>query len=108
MFYYILHVIKYTIRLNNIINIMNRVYIFDLDDTLVLYTRKGLTVPKQTFHMLRALSHYYKIVIISYNPFAHIIAKHLGLLKYVSNVICGDYDSHILFQQAMNLFPINT
>lgn len=63
--------------------------VFDLDDTLVRYG-KNITVPRQTFHILRDLHlKGYKIAVISYNPLGKIIIQRLGLSKYVDYSICS-------------------
>src|SRR5579863_6582946 len=77
-------------------------YVFDLDDTLVFYGKKGPTIPRQTFHTLRQLRG--PIVVVSYNPLAHILASELGLMKYVNVIICGDCDRNVLVENAIKNF----
>jgi hypothetical protein len=65
--------------------------VFDLDDTLVRYGKKGACVPRQTFHCLRdlQLSGKFKISIVSYNPFCHYVAASVGLLKFADKIQYG-------------------
>lgn len=65
-------------------------YVFDLDDTLVMYKRE-IKVPRQTFHSLRNL--YLKgnkIAVISYNPYGEFIINITGLRKYISISCCSN------------------
>jgi len=62
-------------------------HIFDLDDTLVQYRKKKVSVPRQTFHALKSLSTC-KLAIISYNPGANSVVGLLGLTKYIDGIVC--------------------
>ncbi len=66
---------------------MNKLIIFDLDDTLVRYSNKGKKrcVPRQTFHCLRDLFlRGFILVCVTYNKFGVLIAHECGLFKYIS------------------------
>lgn len=65
------------------------VYIFDLDDTLVYYSKRGPVVPRQTFHKLRALHYSAMLMVVSYNPIACHVAAHLGLFKFCKYIVVG-------------------
>src|SRR5579883_3314981 len=57
-------------------------YIFDLDDTLIQYTRRGPNVPRQTFHALRALCQAgHECVVVTWNPFGSSLVVQTGLKK---------------------------
>ncbi len=78
-----------------------KLYIFDLDDTLVHYGRK-ITVPRQTFHVLRNLSHEgHEIVVVSYNSLCEVIMVITGLYKYVTMTMWGRDDRYMLVQRAL-------
>ncbi len=79
-----------------------KVYIFDLDDTLVRYSTKGAVVPRQTFHLLRRLHcEGHLILIVSYNPLCKIIALQTGLYKYAQFVVFGDSYRFLLVERAL-------
>lgn len=81
---------------------MNKdVYLFDLDDTIVYYSKRGLTVPRQTWHKLRALHFSATLILVSYNPLAFHIAGRLGLFKYCPCVIVGIEFRKELIAQAL-------
>ncbi len=63
--------------------------VLDLDNTLVYYGKR-ISVPRQTFHILRDL-HYrgFKIVVISYNPLGELLIAKTGLSKYISFSVCS-------------------
>ncbi len=63
-------------------------HVFDLDDTLIRYGRRGAVVPRQTFHALRAL-HYagHELAVVSYNPWARVLVASTGLDKYIAHTV---------------------
>lgn len=74
-----------------------KLYIFDLDDTLVRYGKCKKCVPKQTFHLLRRLHNEgHKIVIATYNPLAVFVVNTMGLNKYIEYIIYGTEYRHLL------------
>jgi hypothetical protein len=67
---------------------MAALHVFDLDDTLVRYGRRGPVVPRQTFHALRALRYAgHDCVVVSYNPGARLLVRLAGLTKYITRTI---------------------
>ncbi len=67
-----------------------KVVVFDLDDTLIKYSRKKICIPKQTYHILRLLKHkQFLIYIITYNPYGEFIVAQFGLFKYIEKVVYG-------------------
>jgi len=65
-------------------SILQKVIVFDLDDTLVRYSKKGRCVPRQTFHCLRDLHlRGYLLLAVTYNQFGVLIASECGLFKYI-------------------------
>lgn len=80
---------------------MSKIYVFDLDDTLVRYN-KGAIVPKQTFHRLRDLAYTYPIYIISYNPLCEHIIKSLLLDKYIKAVFYSSDIRYTLISKVLN------
>lgn len=85
-------------------------FIFDFDDCIVRYTKRGITVPKETWHALRRLSNRgCGVYIISYNVYAKDIAGHLGLFKYVKDVVSEDYSDHgsrsALVEKLTSIYP---
>jgi len=81
-----------------------KMVIFDLDDTLVKYVCGKFFVPKQTYHVLRLLKRNdFKITIVSYNPYAKIIASLCNLYQYTDRVICkGRYREELVFQLILD------
>lgn len=66
------------------------VVVFDLDDTLVRYTKKGAKVPRETWHLLRRLhENGVRLFVVSYNPMAAFLAAQLGLFRYIDKVVSG-------------------
>lgn len=66
------------------------VVVFDLDDTLVRYTKKGARVPRETWHALRRLwEGGVSLFIVSYDPLASFLVGQLGLFKYIDKVVSG-------------------
>lgn len=64
------------------------VFIFDLDDTLVFYNKRGVKVPRETWHALRFLHEQgVDMYVISYNPGVHFIASQLGLTRYIKEFV---------------------
>jgi len=65
-----------------------RRHVFDLDDTLVTYGRRGLVVPRQTFHTLRdLLAAGEEVVVVSFNPWARVLVSLMGLTRYVARTV---------------------
>ena len=83
-----------------------RLDIFDLDDTLVHYGRKKICVPRQTFHVLRALNQ--RIGVISFNALAHFVIAKTGLIKYVASVAAGEKPRAQLMQEVLASHPNQT
>ena len=82
-----------------------KLYIFDLDDTLVRYGKHKFCVPKQTFHMLRRLHNEgHKIVIITYNPLGTNLVKLTKLNKYVKEVVYGTEYRHLLLYKFLQSY----
>lgn len=87
--------------------------IFDLDDTLVC--GKKYKVPKQTFHVLRALKMKgHTLVIVTYNPLGIFVAHSRGLLNYFESVVYlknsterSDLILSVLFYYQIEQFPFN-
>ncbi len=78
-----------------------KLYIFDLDDTLVRYGKK-ISIPRQTFHVLRNLQcQGHQIVIVSYNPLCPLVVTHTKLRKYVKHEVYGSLDRHVLVEKAL-------
>ncbi|SPN79387.1 Haloacid dehalogenase-like hydrolase motif-containing [Brazilian cedratvirus IHUMI] len=64
------------------------VFVFDLDDTLVFYGKRGAKVPRETWHALRFLHEQeVDMYVISYNPEAYFIGAQLGLTRYIKDFI---------------------
>jgi hypothetical protein len=72
----------------------HKYHVFDLDDTLVRYGRRGrIAVPRQTFHALRALRHAgHECIVVSYNPTARVVTTLVGLNKYVALTVAATPD----------------
>lgn len=68
---------------------MRVLHIFDLDDTLVQYKKNKISVPKQTFHILRSAYHCVTFAVVTFNLFAKEIVNKTGLTKYVRYVVIG-------------------
>lgn len=82
-----------------------KLIIFDLDETLVTVNKKGLVVPRQTYHKLNLLlSLGYKMSIITYNPIPHIVLNSTSLLNYVDYFIYGNRDRNKLFEDALHKY----
>ncbi|ATE82263.1 Hydrolase 3 incomplete domain containing protein [Pandoravirus salinus] len=66
------------------------VVVFDLDDTLVRYTKRGAKVPRETWHALRRLhENGVQLYVVSYNPAAPFLVAQLGLSKYIDYIVTG-------------------
>lgn len=66
------------------------VVVFDLDDTLVRYTKRGAKVPRETWHALRRLhENGAQLFVVSYNPMAPFLVAQLGLSKYIDITVTG-------------------
>lgn len=82
-----------------------KLIIFDLDETLVTVNKKGLVVPRQTYHKLNLLlSLGYKMSIITYNPIPHIVLNSTSLLNYVDYVAYGDRYRNELFEEVLSKY----
>lgn len=82
------------------VNLMTKIIIFDLDDTLV---NAHMIIPKQTYHMLNKFKYLnYIIGIISYNCLVNIVAKETHLCKYTTHIFYGNLDRNILFEKCLN------
>lgn len=83
-------------------------HIFDFDDTLV-FTNKGITVPRQTFHKLRQLKQDGHIIaVISYNPLLKYFINALNLAPLCDIIHYDDNERYKLVQYVLNKCNMDT
>ncbi|SHO33211.1 Haloacid dehalogenase-like hydrolase motif-containing [Cedratvirus A11] len=81
------------------------IFIFDLDDTLVFYNKKGAKVPRETWHTLRFLYEQgVDMYVISYNPGAYFIAAQLGLTRYIKDFITARPPRDLLLNMLLQKY----